>query len=89
MMSCTEEIEPLGDEELERKQAKAEEYASYPFEHTDLANLAEVNPIVVDRMLTDQPVARWQAIEVLRVLTMITKNDYSLDTVDVVLYPET
>src|SRR5947199_10233086 len=30
MLPCTEEIEPLGDEELEQKQAKAEAYASEP-----------------------------------------------------------
>ncbi len=72
----------------EEKTTIAEIKAAYPFENTALANLAEVNPIVIDRMLTDQPVARWQASEVLKVLTMITKNDYSLDTVDVVLYPE-
>ena len=57
----------------------------YPFNETILANLAEVNPVVIRWMLTGQPVAKWQAEEVLRVLSMITEEDYSLDTVEVVL----
>jgi hypothetical protein len=61
----------------------------YPFEHTDLANLAGVNPPVVDWMLEGKPVVEWQAIEVLRVLAMITKENYRLDTVEVILHPET
>ena len=63
--------------------------ANYPFEDTDLANLAEVNPIVIHKMLVGEPIARWQAIEVLKMLTMITKEHYTLDTVAVALLPET
>jgi len=59
-----------------------------PVRNTVLAGLAEVNPIVIFWMLTGQPVARWQAEEVLGVLSMITEENYSLDTVDVVLYSE-
>jgi hypothetical protein len=66
----------------------AEIKAKYPFEHTDLANLAEVNPPVVDWMLEGKPVAEWQAIEVLKVLAMITKENYRLDTVEVILQRE-
>jgi len=72
----------------EGKTTLAEIKAAYPFKNADLANLAEVNQIVIGRMLTGELVARWQASAVLKVLTMITKNDYSLDTVDVALYPE-
>ena len=61
----------------------------YPFRNTVLANIAEVNPIVLYWMLTDQPIARWQAEEVLEVLSMITEENYNLDTVYVILYPET
>jgi hypothetical protein len=61
----------------------------YPFEERELAELAAVNPAVIRWMLTGQPVAKWQAIEVLKVLAMITKENYRLDTVEVVLHPET
>ncbi len=74
---------------MEGKTTLKEIKATYPFEDTVLANLAEVNPIVIHKMLVGEPVAKWQAIEVLKVLTMITKENYSLDTVTVALHPET
>ena len=61
----------------------------YPFENTDLANLAEVNLLVIERMLEGKPVAHWQAVEVLKALSLVTKEDYHLDTVEVVWHPET
>jgi hypothetical protein len=73
----------------EGKTTFAEIKTLYPFKDTVLANIAEVNPVVIHWMLTGQPVARWQAEEVLKVLSMITEENYSLDTVDVVLHPET
>ena len=57
----------------------------HPFEHTEIADLAEVNPIVIDWMLSRQPVTKWQAVEVLKVLSLVTGEDYTLNTVDVVL----
>jgi hypothetical protein len=72
----------------EGKTTLAEIKNLYPFKDTVLADIAEVNPIVIHWMLTDQPVSRWQAEDVLEVLSMITEENYSLDTVDVVLRPE-
>jgi hypothetical protein len=63
--------------------------AKYRFENTVLANMAEVNPKVIQWMLTGQPVARWQAEQVLKVLTRIAKENYSFDTVEFVLHAET
>ena len=70
---------------MERKTTLAEIKGKYPFQNVTLANLAEVNPVVIHWMLIRQPVARWQAEEVLEVLSMIMEENYSLDTVDVVL----
>ena len=72
----------------EGKITLAEIKAIYPFEEMTLASLAEVNPMVIQKMLGGEPVARWQAEEVLEVLSMVTEENYSLDTVEVVLYPE-
>jgi hypothetical protein len=62
---------------------------TYPFDEKTLANLAEVNEIVIYWMLADEPVARWQAERVLKALALVTREEYSLDTVEVVLRPET
>ena len=70
---------------MEGKTTLKEIKDKYPSENTILANIAEVNPIVIQNMLAGEPVARWQAEEVLKVLSQITEEDYSLDTVDVVL----
>ena len=70
---------------MARKTTLAEIKGKYPFQNVTLANLAEVNPVVIHWMLISQPVARWQAEEVIEVLSMITEENYSLDTVDVVL----
>jgi hypothetical protein len=69
----------------EGKTTLAEIKDRYPFGNMDLADLAEVNPIVIDWMLEGKPVAKWQAVEVLKTLSMVTKEDYRLDTVEVVL----
>jgi hypothetical protein len=61
----------------------------YPFKPVHLANLADVNEIVIRWMLTEQPVAGWQAEQVLKMLALVTREEYSLDTVEVVLRPET
>ncbi len=75
----------------EGKTTLAEIQTVYPsaFKNTALADIAEVNPIVIHWMLVGQPVARWQAVQVLKVLSMVTREDYTLDTVDVALYDET
>ena len=70
---------------MEGKTTLEEIKEAYQFDETTLANIAEVNPIVIHWMLTDQPVAKWQAERVLKVLSLITREDYSLNTVDVVL----
>jgi hypothetical protein len=61
----------------------------YPFKPVHLAILADVNEIVIRWMLTEQPVAGWQAEQVLKMLALVTREEYSLDTVEVVLHPET
>jgi hypothetical protein len=73
---------------MEGNTTLAEIKARYPFNDTVLANLAEVNAIVIHWMLTSQPVTRWQAEEVLSVLSLLLEEDYSLDTVAVVLSDE-
>ena len=70
---------------MERKTTLAEIKAKYSFRNAILASIAEVNSVVIDWMLEGKPIARWQAEEVLEVLSMITEENYSLDTVDVVL----
>jgi hypothetical protein len=87
-------VEFLRQSEKAMKEGKttfAEIQTRYPlaFKSTALADLAAVNPIVIDWMLTGQPVARWQAERVLKMLSLVTREDYTLDTVDVVLHPET
>ena len=57
----------------------------YRFIDTNLAGLADVDLAVIERMLQRKPVARWQAEQVLEVLSVITEENYSIDTVDVVL----
>jgi hypothetical protein len=47
-----------------------------------------VNLIVIYKMLEGDPVKRWQAEEVFKALTGMTGIHYTLDTVDIVLYPE-
>ena len=74
---------------MEGKTTLAKIKEKYPFENTDLANLAEVNLLVIERMLEGKPVAHWQAVEVLKALSLVTKEDYHLDTVEVVWHPET
>lgn len=58
------------------------------FNSISLAGLAQVNVIVVNNMLVGKPVVRWQAEEVLKALSQLIGEDCSLDTVEVVLYPE-
>ena len=70
---------------MEGKTTLAEIKAKYSFGNAILASIAEVNSVVIDWMLEGKPIARWQAEEVLEVLSMITEENYSLDTVDVVL----
>jgi hypothetical protein len=50
-----------------------------------IADLAEVNTVAVYNMFIGEPVARWQAEDVLRVISMITGGNYNLDTVRVAL----
>jgi len=52
MIPCTEEIEPLGDEELERKQAKAEAYASEPGRFTLFSLELEMKSTHGNRLIT-------------------------------------
>ena len=72
----------------ERKITLAKIKLICPFDNAVIAKIAEVNPIVIHWILIGQPVARWQAVEVLKVLSMMMKEDYRLDTVQVVLFPE-
>lgn len=58
------------------------------FDNVLLARIADVNLIVVYKMLVGNPIKRWQAEEVLKALTNMTGIHYTLDTVDIVLYPE-
>ena len=58
---------------MEGKTTLAKIKEKYPFENTDLANLAEVNLLVIERMLEGKPVAHWQAVEVLKALSLVTK----------------
>jgi hypothetical protein len=50
--------------------------------------LAEVNSIVVYKMLVGDPVKRWQAEYVLQALSEMIGIIFALDTVEVVLYPD-
>lgn len=72
----------------EEKTTLAGIWSRLHFDCISLANAAEVNTIVVYRMLVDKPVAKWQAEDVLNALSQITSENYSLDTVEIVLYPE-
>jgi hypothetical protein len=58
------------------------------FDCGKLADMADVTFVAVYKMLLGKPVARWQAEYVLNALSQLTGKNYSLDTVDVVLYPD-
>lgn len=58
------------------------------FDNVILASIADVNLIVVYKIQEGDPVKRWQAEEVLKALTEMSGIHYTLDTVDIVLYPE-
>lgn len=73
---------------MTEKTTLARIWDSIKFNSIALAELAQVNVIVVNNMLVDKPVARWQADDVLRALSQLTGNNYSIDTVGVVLYPD-
>jgi hypothetical protein len=60
----------------------------YSLDDVSLATLAEVNPTVIEKMLAGEPVAKWQADQVLQTLTEILEEDYNLNTVEVALLPE-
>ena len=53
-----------------------------------LAHRAEVNSVVIYRMIAGRPVARWQAIDVLNALSALLGLSFTLNTVEVVLSPE-
>jgi len=59
------------------------------FDVSALAASAGVNEAIINRMLNGQPVQRYQAELVLSALTDELGQDYTLDTVDIVLFPET
>jgi hypothetical protein len=58
------------------------------FDSKDLADKAEVNLIVVYKMLVSDPVAKWQAEDVLKALSQMVGIIYTLDEVAVVLFPQ-
>jgi hypothetical protein len=58
------------------------------FDISALAEKAGVNSSIINRMLRRQPVQRYQAELVLTALTDELGQNYTLDTVDVVLAPE-
>jgi len=58
------------------------------FDILALAEKAGVNPLAVDRMLRRQPVQLYQAELVLTALSDELSQDYTLETVDIVLAPE-
>jgi hypothetical protein len=72
----------------EEKTTLADIWSQFHFDCKSLADKAEVNFIVVYKMVRDAPVARWQAEDMLNALSQLTGKNYSLDTVKVVLYPE-
>jgi hypothetical protein len=53
-----------------------------------LADMAEVNSVVVYKMIAAQPVRRWQAQYVLDALSALTEISFTLKTVEVILYPD-
>ncbi len=66
----------------------ADIWKQFRFNSISLAEKADVNIIVVNNMIESKPVARWQAEYVLGALSQVIGGDYSLDTVEVVLYPK-
>jgi hypothetical protein len=52
-----------------------------------LAESAGVDASIINRMLNRQPVQRYQAELVLTALTDELGEDYTLDTVDIMLFP--
>ncbi|HZR42378.1 MAG TPA: hypothetical protein VFB12_19815 [Ktedonobacteraceae bacterium] len=57
----------------------------YHFDAPSLADWADVDSKTIYNMLMRNPVHRFQAEKVLKTLSEVTGNDYTLDTVDVVL----
>lgn len=55
------------------------------FSIPELAGKAQLNTLPVYLMLLGKPVPRWQAEEVLKALSEMKNQEYSLDTVAVVL----
>ena len=53
-----------------------------------LADMAEVTPVAVSKMRRGDPVRQWQAEDVLKALSRMTGENYTLDSVQVVLYSE-
>jgi hypothetical protein len=72
----------------EQKRTFAQIREQLHFDCVDLADKAEVNAIVVYKMLVGDPVKRWQAEDVLKALSEMTGITVTLDSVEVVLYPE-
>jgi hypothetical protein len=58
------------------------------FDISALVECAGVDVSIINRMLNRQPVQRYQAELVLTALTDELGEDYTLDTVDIVLFPE-
>ena len=58
------------------------------FDIPALAESAGVDASIINRMLNRQPVQRYQAELVLTALINELGEDYTLDTVDIMLFPE-
>lgn len=58
------------------------------FDVSALAEGAGVDVSIIYRMLNRQPVQRYQAELVLTALSDELSEDYTLDTVDIILFPE-
>jgi len=67
------------------KKNLADIWSNTKFNSVSLAGMAEVNILVVNNMLVGKPVAKWQAEDVLKALSQLTGENYSLDTVEVIL----
>lgn len=75
----------MSESEVAKKPTFAQVRSTKHFSIVELARAAAVNTVVVYKMLLKEPVKRWQAEEVLKALSDMSKCNYSLENVNVAL----